>query len=47
MAGKKLYVMVYEEAKKVYPFLPKSAFADLAEEETFLNMLKEHDIPLK
>jgi hypothetical protein len=47
MAGKKLYVMVYEEAKKVYPFLPKSAFADLAEEETFLDMLKEHNIPLK
>ena len=47
MAGKKLYVMVYEETKKVYPFLPKSAFADLAEEETFLDLLKEHQIPVK
>lgn len=47
LAGKKLYVLVYEEAKKVYPFLPKGAFADLAEEETFLDLLKEHNIPVK
>lgn len=47
MAGRKVYVLVYEEVKKVYPFLPKRAFADLAEEETFLDMLKEHNIPVK
>ena len=47
MAGKKIYVLVYEETKKVYPFLPKSAFADSAEEAAFLDLLKAHNIPVK
>lgn len=47
LAGKNFYVLVYEEEKKVYPFLPKGAFADSAEETAFLDLLKEHNIPLK
>jgi Na+(H+)/acetate symporter ActP len=45
--GRTMYIMVYEEGKKTYPFLPKRAFTDPDAEKAFLQMLEEHDIPVK
>ncbi|MBG0787683.1 MAG: YcxB family protein [Anaerolineaceae bacterium] len=45
--GRQMYIMVYEEEKKIYPFLPKRAFTEPDAEKAFLQMLDEHEIPLK
>jgi len=45
--GKKMYIMVYAEGKKTYPFLPKRAFTEPGSEEAFLEILEAHNIPLK
>lgn len=45
--GKTMYIMVYEEDKKTYPFLPKRAFTDPGSEKAFLQLLEERNIPVK
>lgn len=45
--GGGFYLLVYIDEKKVYPFIPKSAFTTDASEEEFLGLLKEKGIPIK
>ena len=47
LKGRTMYILVYEEDKKVYPFLPKRALSEPGSEEAFLAMLEEHNIPVK
>lgn len=42
-----LYLMVYKKDSPVYPFIHQRAFADEAEKETFINLLKEKSIPIE
>ncbi len=42
-----LYLMVYKKDLPVYPFIHQRAFADEAEKETFINLLKEKSIPIE
>lgn len=47
LKGRTMYIMVYEEGKKTYPFLPNRAFADPGSEKAFLAILEQHSIPVK
>lgn len=42
-----LYLMVYKKDSPVYPFIHERAFADEAEKEAFVNLLKEKAIEIK
>lgn len=45
--GKTMYILVYEDEKKIYPFLPKRALSEPGSEEAFLALLEEYNIPIK
>lgn len=47
LKGRTMYILVYEEEKKMYPFLPKRALTEPGSEEAFLALLEEHNIPVK
>ena len=47
LKGRTMYILVYEEEKKIYPFLPKRALTEPGSEEAFLALLEEHNIPVK
>ena len=47
LKGRTMYILVYEEDKKVYPFIPNRAFADPGSEQAFLAILDQHGIPVK
>jgi hypothetical protein len=47
LKGRTMYILVYEEEKKIYPFLPKRALTEPGSEEAFLALLEEHNILVK
>jgi hypothetical protein len=45
--GGDFYLMIYKAQNRIYPFIPKDAFASQADHEAFLQHLAEKSIPVK